>query len=76
MADAQEKATLEEFSAYDFPSVEDLVIHFHADSGYPVQDTWLKAVKAGNYESWPSLTYNNATRYFPSADETIKYHMV
>ena len=76
-ADSQEKqATLEAFRTYDFPSVEALVIYFHAAAGYPVRDTWLKATKAGNYDSWPGLTYINATKYFPSADKTIKGHMV
>ena len=65
--DSQEGATLEVFSAYDLPYIEALVIYFHAAAGYPVRDTWLKAVKGGNYESWPGLTYNNATRYFPLA---------
>ena len=65
-ADSQEKqATLEAFSAYDLPSVETLVIYFHAAAGYPVRDTWLKAIKAGNYDSWPDLTYINATKYLP-----------
>ena len=53
-----------------------LVIYFHAAARYPVRDTWLKAIKAGNYDSWPGLTYINATKYCPSADETIKGHMV
>ena len=44
-ADSQEKqATIEAFSAYDLPSVEALVIYFHGASGYPVRDTWLKAI--------------------------------
>ena len=50
--------------------------YLHAKAGYPAQDTWLKAIKAGNYESWPGLTYNNAAKYCPSGDETIKGHMV
>ena len=56
-ADSQEKqATLKAFSAYDFPSVEALVIYFHAAAEYPVRDTWLKAIKAGTYDSWTGLT--------------------
>ena len=42
----------------------------------PVRSTWLNAIKAGNYASWPGLTYNNASRYCPSAEETIKGHIV
>ena len=73
---SQEEATLEAFSAYDLPSVEALVIYFHATAGYPVRDMCIKAFNAGNYESWPGLTYNNATSYCPLADDTIKGHMV
>ena len=76
-ADSQEKqANLEAFNAYDLPSVEALGIYFHAAAGYPVRDTWLKAIKAGNYDYWPGLTYINSTKYCPSVDETIKGHMV
>ena len=76
-ADVQEEeATLESFSPYDLPSVEALVAYFHAAAVYPVRDTWLKAIKAGNYDSWPGLAYINTTKYCPLSDETIKGHMV
>ena len=63
-------------SAYDLPSVKALVRYFHAAAGYPVKDMWLKAVKAGNYVSWPGLTLANAANYCPSSDATVKGHMV
>ena len=72
----QEEAILGVFSAYDLPYVEALVKYFHVAAGYPVQDIWIKAIKAGNYESWPGITYNNAAKYCPSSDETTKRHMV
>ncbi|KAL7550948.1 hypothetical protein ACHAWF_018143 [Thalassiosira exigua] len=72
----RETASLAAFSAYDLPSVAALVRYFHAAAGYPVKTTWLQAIKAGNYASWPGLTYNNAARYCPTADATIKGHMV
>ena len=34
------------FSVYDLPSVEALVRYFHAAAGYPVRDTWLKAINS------------------------------
>ena len=73
--DAQQ-STLETFSAYDLPSVEGLIRYFHTASGFPVQDTWLKAIKAVNLVSWPGLTYQNAAKYCPMYKETIKGHMV
>ena len=61
-----QETTLEAYSVYDLPSVEALVRYFHAAAGYPVKDTWLKAIKVGNYASWPGLTLANATKYCPS----------
>ncbi len=48
---------------------------YHACADFPVKDTWLKAIKAGNYNSLPGLTYANAARYCPDADKTIKGHL-
>ena len=70
------RSTLQAFSAYDLPNVETLVKYFHAAAGFPVKDTWLKAIKNNNYASWPGLTYENARKYCPSADETLKGHLV
>ena len=68
--------SLAAYSAYDLPSVEALVRYFHATTGYPVKDTWLKAIRAGTYAMWPGLTLQNATRYFPVPVATLKGHMV
>ena len=64
------------YSAYDLPSVESLVRYFHAAARFPVRTTWLKDIKVGNYCTWPGLALANATAYCPSADETIKGHIV
>jgi hypothetical protein len=56
-------------------SVGALVHYLHAAAGFPVKSTWLAAIKAGNYASWPGLTYANASKYCPSSDETIKGHL-
>ena len=70
------KTALEAYSAYDLPSVEALIRYFHAAAGYPVRSTWLKAISAGNYSTWPGLTLANATNYCPSATSTIMGHLV
>ena len=72
----QEGATFEAYSTYDLPSVEAFVKYFHTAAGYPVRSTWLTAIKAGNFKTWPGLTYNNVRHYCPSSDETLKGHMV
>ena len=73
--DAQQ-STLEAFSVYNLTSVEGLIWYFHATAGLPVRDTWLKAIKAGNFESWPGLAYQHLAKYCPMCKETIKVHMV
>ena len=68
--------TLEAYSANDLPSVAALIRYFHAAAGYPVRSTWLTAIIAGNYSSWPGLTLTNTTKYCPSATATIMGNLV
>ena len=51
-----QQSTLKAFSAYDLPSVEALIRYFHAAAGFLVRDTWLKEIKAGNFDFCPGLT--------------------
>ena len=50
--------------------------YFHAAAGFPAKDTWIKAIKNNNYASWPGLTSEKAAKYCPSADKTLKGHLV
>ncbi len=47
----------------------------HTVCGYPVKSTWLKAIKVGNYVSWPMLTECNVQKYYPMTIETAKGHL-
>ena len=60
-------------NAHDLPRVCALVHYLHACVGFPVRSTWLAAIKAGNFASWPGLTYTNAAKYVPVSTETGKY---
>ena len=55
--------------------MKSLVRYFHAASGLPVRSTWLDTIKASNFASWPGLTYQDAAKYCPLSDETLKGHM-
>jgi hypothetical protein len=55
--------------------MEQAIKWIHAVCGYPVKSTWLKAVKAGNYISWPMLPEHNVNKYYPETSETSKGHM-
>jgi hypothetical protein len=59
----------------DLPSIPALVAFYHACLGFPVKDTWLEAIKAGNCNTFNGLTYLNVARYCPDSDETILGHL-
>jgi len=40
-----------------------------------VKETWIDAIKAVNYTTWPRLNIKVVNRYFPESDETHKGHM-
>ena len=39
------------------------------------KDTWIKAIKAGNYNTWPTINPTIVRRHFPESEETQKGHM-
>ena len=47
----------------------------HAVCGYPVKSTWLKAIKAGNFDGWPIINKNNVKKYYPETDKKSKGHL-
>ena len=60
---------------YDLPSAEQSIKWIHAVCGYPVNSTWMKAIKAGNVMGWPLLTETNVKKYYPETKETPKGHL-
>ena len=70
------KTTLSMYSSYDTPSVEAIVRYMHAASGFSVKSMWLRAIKRGNFEIWPGLTYSNVSKYLSRAVKTMKGRMV
>jgi hypothetical protein len=57
------------------PSIAQSIKYLHATAGYPVNDTWIAAIKAGNYNTWPGLSTQAVRCHFPESDETQKGHM-
>jgi hypothetical protein len=52
-----------------------LVGFYHACLGFPVKQTWLGAIKAGNCDTFEGLKYANAAKYCPDADKMILGHL-
>ena len=62
--------------AYDLPSTKNLIEYLHCTVGSPKKSTFLRAVKAGNYKSFPGLSVDNVTRYCPAnATATVLGHL-
>jgi hypothetical protein len=59
----------------DLPSIGALVGFYHACLGFPVKQTWLDAIKAGNCDIFKGLRYSNAAKYCPDSDEAIMGHL-
>ena len=62
-------------NVYSLPSIPHTIGYLHAAAGFPVKETWLDAVKAGNYVTWPGLTTTGVRKHFPDSDETQQGHM-
>jgi hypothetical protein len=43
-------------NVYTLPSTKQSIRYLHASAGFPVESEWIKAIKAGNYVTWPELT--------------------
>ena len=62
-------------NVYELPSSEKIVRYLHACAGFPTKPTWLKAIKGGNYATWPHLSAEAVRKHFPESDETHQGHM-
>jgi hypothetical protein len=60
---------------FELPSTCQTILYHHALAGFPIKGTFLNAVRAGNYTTWPGLTITAFHKYFPDLDKTQKGHM-
>ena len=57
------RASMQTLSAYELPSVEALIRYLRSAAGFPVQDTWIFAIKYGNYSYCTGLTFSNLLNF-------------
>ncbi len=62
-------------NVYNLPSTKETIRFLHASAEHPVEDTWTKAIKAGNFTTWQGLSVKAVHKYFPESDETKQGHM-
>ena len=60
---------------FDLPSARQNFLWYHAAAGFPVKESFIKAVRNGNYATWPKLTITLINKYMPDSDETAKGHL-
>jgi hypothetical protein len=53
----------------------DLVRFLHAAAFSPVQYTWLKAIRAGHFATWPGVTEDLVRKHLPKEIATVKGHL-
>ena len=62
-------------NVYDLPPMSQTVQYLHAAAGFPTEETWIKAIEAGNFNTWPIQTPSTVQCHFPESDEMQKRHM-
>ena len=62
-------------NVYSLPSIPQTIRYLHAAAGFPTKDSWIKAIKNGNYATWPGITAESVSKHFPESVETEKGHM-
>ncbi len=60
---------------FNLPNSRQTLQYFHAAAGFLVKETFLAAVRAGNYSTWPGLMTTLISKHFPDSEETQKGHM-
>ena len=53
----------------------DLITFFHGACIAPVASTWIKAIKNGQFATWPGLTDNLVNKYLRTRVYTAKGHL-
>ena len=53
----------------------ELIKFLHAAAFSPSPSTWIKAIKAGFFSTWPNLTAEHVTKYLPKSIPTAMGHM-
>jgi hypothetical protein len=61
--------------AHDNNNKKYLINYLHAACFSPVKSTWIKAIKNGNFSSWPGLKEHTVEKYLSKSTSTAKGHL-
>ena len=62
-------------SVYELKKQKDIIDYLSQEMWNPVPDTWIKAIKAGFFATWPGLTDQLVKKHYSRTPETEKGHM-
>jgi hypothetical protein len=60
---------------FDLPNTQQSLLYHHAFEGFPAKETFLAAVRVGNYATWPGLTATLILKHFSDLDKKQKGRM-
>jgi hypothetical protein len=60
---------------FDLPSAHQNFLWYHPVARFPPKETFIRAVRNGNYATWPKLTVQLIHKYMPDLDETAKGYL-
>jgi hypothetical protein len=62
-------------SVYEISKVYDTKQYLHAAASSPFPSMFVKAIKAGNFTTWPTLTPEHVNKYLEKYEATVKGHL-
>jgi hypothetical protein len=60
---------------FDLPRSHKTFLWCHTSAGFPPKETFIDAVRNGNYATWPKLLAALINQYYPDSDTTVKGHL-
>jgi hypothetical protein len=62
-------------NVYELTKIYDATQYLHAAAFSPVKSSFIKAIQAGKFATWPNLTAQHVKQYLEKSESTIKGHM-
>lgn len=60
---------------YELQTKHDIVTYLHQACCSPITSTWLKAIEAGHFTTWPGLTVDLVQKHLHKSIATTKGHL-
>ena len=62
-------------NVYELNKKRNIVTYLHKAEFGPVPSTWIEAIEAGFFSTWPGLTVQLVKKYLEKSTSTVKGHM-